>query len=196
VSTEIHASSLITLLPGDVDLSGEFDRVLATAADRPSVDTLPITTDPAADHGCLELKRRREDIELKHERIRHFLAANEQDAVVLGRADSVAWFTAGGDLADGMTSDHGSVLLFINNGSRAVISDNVHSSRVFEEELAGLGFQLKERPWFDDPFRTVAELCHNKRIATDLGSTGCAHWRREADPLRDLRGRLTTPRRV
>ena len=52
-----------------------------------------------------------------------------------------------------------------------MIADNVQSSRVFEEELAGLGFQLKERPWYDDPYQVVAELCHNKRVATDLGGT-------------------------
>jgi Xaa-Pro aminopeptidase len=183
---------VITLVPGEIDLSGEFDRVLETAADRPSTDTLPVTADPAADHGCVELKRRRDDIELKHQRVRDYLDSTLQDAVVLGRADSVAWFTSGGDLAHGLTSDYSSVLLFINKTSRAVITDNVNSSRVFEEELAGLGFQLKERPWFDDPFRAVAELCHNKRIATDLGTTGCTHWKREGDPLRDLRQRLTS----
>jgi Xaa-Pro aminopeptidase len=192
VATELHAAGVITAIPGEIDLSGEFDPVLITAADRPSNDSLPVMPDPAADHECSELKRRREDIELKHQRIREFLDANEQDGVVLGRADSVAWFTSGGDLGQDLTSEYSSVLLFINRTSRAVISDNVQSSRVFEEELAGLGFQLKERPWFDEPFRPVAELCHNKRIATDLGSTGCMLFRREGDPLRGLRQRLTS----
>ena len=192
MATELHAAGVITAIPGEIDLSGEFDPVLITAADRPSNDTLPVMPDPAADHECTELKRRREDIELKHQRIREFLDANEQDGVVLGRADSVAWFTSGGDLGQDLTSEYSSVLLFINRTSRAVIADNVQSSRVFEEELAGLGFQLKERPWFDEPFRPIAELCHNKRIATDLGSAGCRLVRREGDPLRGLRQRLTS----
>ena len=75
--------------------------------------------------------------------------------------------------------------------SRAVIADNVQSSRVFEEELAGLGFQLKERPWYDDPFQVVAELCHSKRVATDLGGNGCSPVRREGDAIRALRRQLT-----
>jgi Xaa-Pro aminopeptidase len=183
---------VIAAVPGEIDLSGEFDRVLVTAADRPSTDTLPVMPDPAADHGDIELKRRRDDIELKHQRIRDYLDATDQDAVVLGRADSVAWFTSGGDLSQGFASEYSSILLFINRASRAVISDNVQSSRVFEEELAGLGFQLKERPWFDDPLRPVAELCHNKRVATDLAINGCMQWKREGDPLRDLRRRLTS----
>ena len=89
---------------------------------------------------------------------------------MLGRADSVAWFTSGGDLGQDFNSEYSSILLFINRTSRAVISDNVQSCRVFEEELAGLGFQLKERPWFEEPFRPIAELCHNKRVASDLGA--------------------------
>jgi Xaa-Pro aminopeptidase len=111
--------------------------------------------------------------------------------VVLGLTDSVAWFTSGGDLGQDLSSGLSSILLFINPGSRAVIADNVQSSRVFEEELAGLGFQLKERPWYDDPFQVVAELCHNKRVATDLGGTACSQGRREGDALRGLRRRLT-----
>ncbi len=89
--------------------------------------------------------------------------------MVLGLADSVAWFTSGGDLSQTLGSDQSSILLYISRTSRAVVADNVQSSRVFEEELAGLGFQLKERPWYDDPQQVIAELCHNKRVATDLG---------------------------
>ncbi len=196
MATETHAGGVITAIPVDIDLagdlSGEFDPVLITAADRPHTDTLPVMPDPAADHENRDLTRRRDDIELKHQRIRDYLDATEQDAVVLGRSDSVAWFTSGGDLGQDLTSEYSAILLFINRTCRAVVSDNVQSSRVFEEELAGLGFQLKERPWFDDPFRPIAELCHNKRIATDLGSTGCSYWRREGDPLRTLRQRLTS----
>jgi Xaa-Pro aminopeptidase len=147
--------------------------------------------DPAADFEDVELKRRREDIEEKHQRVRDFLDATGQDAVVLGLADSVAWFTSGGDLAQTLGSDQSSILLFINRTSRAVIADNVQSSRVFEEELAGLGFQLKERPWYDEAHQVVAELCHGKRVTTDLGQCGYSHSRRESDALFNLRRRLT-----
>ncbi len=111
---------------------------------------------------------------------------------MLGLADSVAWFTSGGDLAQMLASDQSAILLYISRTSRAVVADNVQSSRVFEEELAGLGFQLKERPWYDEPHQVLAELCHNKRVATDLGQTGYSHLRRESDGLFNLRRRLTT----
>ncbi len=183
---------LTSSIPGAIELNGEFDRVLHTAADRPHTDTLPPLQDPAADHGDEEVKRRRDDVEEKHQRIRDFLDATGHDAVVLGLADSIAWFTAGGDLSQCLGSEQSSVLLFVNRTCRSVIADNVQSSRVFEEELAGLGFQLKERPWYDDPFVVVAEMCHNKKIATDLGMNSCSHIRRESDALRNLRRRLTS----
>ena len=170
MSTEIHVGGLSSSIPGAIELTGEFDRVLHTAADRPHTDTLPALRDPAADHGDEELKRRRDDVEEKHERIRQVprcLGARCGRA----RAWPTRWPGSHRAAISGSisASDQSAILLFINRTSRAVIADNVQSSRVFEEELAGLGFQLKERPWYDDPYQVVAELCHNKRVATDLG---------------------------
>jgi Xaa-Pro aminopeptidase len=102
----------------------------------------------------------------------------------------VAWFTSGGNLGLDLGSEVSTVLLFVNHTSRAVITDNVQSARVFEEEVAGLGFQLKERSWYEEPGRIIAELSHNKRVTTDLG-TPLSPWSRELDALRALRRRLT-----
>jgi Xaa-Pro aminopeptidase len=198
LATYSHVSGLNSSLAGALEITQEFDPVLVTAADRPSPsqDSLPALPDPAADFGGAELKRRREDVEFKHERIREFLNATDHDAVVLGLADSVAWFTSGGDLGLELGSDGSAILLYINRTSRAVIADNVQSGRVFEEELAGLGFQLKEHPWQEDAARVIAELGHNRRLVTDLGSYGVEFSRRENDPLRRLRRRLTSVERL
>ena len=188
----ISSHGALIVPPEMLDLPADFDRVLQTASDRPDEDSLPPLPDPAADHGDLELAARRADVEEKQRRIAALLDATGHDAVVLGRADSVAWFTAGGDLGQSLGSEASAVLLFVNRTSRAVITDNVQSARVFEEELAGLGFQLKERPWYGDPSRVVAELGHNKRVLSDLGSCSCSSaWLRVPDPLRALRRPLT-----
>ncbi len=148
-SAEIDLGAL-TLPPLQDDLEDYFDetdeRVRHTADDRPNTATLPAMNDPAADHLDAEVAARRADVEEKHQRVVAFLDEHNLDALILGRADSIAWFTAGGDLAQSLSSERGAVLLFINRRSRAVISDNVQSARAFEEELSGLGFQLKERP--------------------------------------------------
>lgn len=191
MATEVYVSGLSSSVPGAIDLTMEFDRVLVTAADRPDNDSLPPLPDPTADHGEAGLTGRREDVELKHQRVRDYLDATGQDAVVLGMADSVSWFTSGGDMGQDLGCGPASVMLFINRTCRCVVADNVQSCRVFEEELAGLGFQLKERPWYDDPFQVIAELCHNKRVATDMGGQGCSQAKRETDAVRALRRRLT-----
>jgi Xaa-Pro aminopeptidase len=198
LATYTHVGSVNATFPGGLELTEEIDPVLLTAADRPSPsqDSLPALADPAADFGAADLKRRRDDVELKHNQIRDFLNATDHDAVVLGLADSVAWFTSGGDLGLDLISEPSAILLYINRSSRAVIADNVESGRVFEEELAGLGFQLKEHPWHEDRARVVAELSHNKRLVTDLGQNGVELARRENDPLRRLRRRLTPLERV
>jgi Xaa-Pro dipeptidase len=188
----IDVLGVSSAIPGAHELSGEWDRVLITAADRPNTDTLPALRDPAADHEGEEVARRRADVEEKHQRVRGLLDATGQDAVVLGLADSVAWFTSGGDLGQTLGSEQSSILLYISRTSRAVVADNVQSCRVFEEELAGLGFQLKERPWYDEPQQVIAELCHNKRVATDIGQSAYSVARRETDGLFNLRRRLTT----
>lgn len=191
MATDAQQDALLVVpVGGRVDLSDEFDRILHTASDRPNTDTLPALADPAADFTDQTVARRREDIEEKHKRIIDLLERTQHDAVVLGRTDSIAWFTSGGDLGLDLGSEMSPVLLYINRTSRAVVTDNVQSARVFEEELAGLGFQLKERSWFEEPSRVIDELSIGKRVICDLGPRS-SPWAREADALRALRRPLT-----
>ncbi|WP_435009643.1 M24 family metallopeptidase [Tundrisphaera lichenicola] len=169
--------------------SEAFDRVLWTASERPVDDSLPALIDPAADHQGGEVARRRSDVDAKHRRVIGFLDDRDLDAILLRRADSIAWFTAGGDLGRDLGSEAGAVDLFINRTTRAILADNVQSPRIFEEELAGLGFQLKERPWTEDPSRLIGELTRRKRVATDGEAPNLI---READDLKALRFPLTT----
>lgn len=190
MTTVAETTRLFAPVDEEREESEGIDPVRFTADDRPNTTTLPVVTDPAADHVDTALVKRREDVEEKHRRVAEYLDANELDAVIFGRADSIAWFTSGGCLGQDLGSEISAALLYVNRGSRAVLTDNVQSARIFEEELAGLGFQLKERAWHDDPGKIVAELCHNKRVADDLAS---AHtpWPREVEPLRSLRVCLT-----
>jgi Xaa-Pro aminopeptidase len=176
VSTEIHVGDLYLNVPDQVDPPpGEGvtdDRVRLTADDRPNTDTLPALVDPARDHTDAELSRRRADVDEKHRRVAEFLDRHGYDSLVLTRADSLAWFTSGGELRKHLGSDEGSVCLFLNRQTRAVVADNVQSCRVFEEEVAGLGFHLKERPWSEPPANTIAALARGKKVACDRAAFG------------------------
>jgi Xaa-Pro dipeptidase len=173
---------------GSGDDEPTFDRVMLTAGDLPEERSLPPLIDPAADHLDPEIADRRADVDEKHRRIVEFLHAHDFDGVLLTRADSVAWFTAGGDMAQDLGSEQASVALFISGTTRAVVADNVQSARVFEEELAGLGFQLKEHPWHNEPGRTIAELTHKKRVASDSHQPGLEF---EQERLKSLRRPMT-----
>ena len=186
----LHPADLAGELgPGSRDDLGRFDPVLATVADRPAAATPPPVVDPTADHADPEVAHRRLDVDAKHKRIIALLDATGHDAALLTRADSIAWFTAGGDLGRGFGSEQGSVAVFVNRACRAVLADNVQSARAFEEEVAGLGFQLKERPWHQDPWRIVAELTHGRSAASDGPAPGLSS---EPGAFRSLRFPLTT----
>ncbi len=159
------------------------DRVLLVPGDRAAAGA-PTPGDPALDHRDPTLAARRAEVEDRHGRVVEFLEQYGYDGLVLGLADSFAWFTCGGEAAEALGSEQSAALLFVNARSRAVVCDNVQTARIFEEEVAGLGFQLKERPWHEDLTRVVAELGHQKRLASDLPLPGTTV---ERERLRALR---------
>ena len=141
----------------------------------PTPTRFPPLLDPAADHEDVELKRRREDVEEKHQRVRDFLDATGQDAVVLGLADSVAWFTSGGDLAQMLGSDQSSILLFINRTRGRSLPTTCRAAAFSRKSSPGWDSSSKSGRGTTTPHQVIAELCHNKRVATDLGQTGYSH---------------------
>jgi Xaa-Pro aminopeptidase len=175
VSTEIDLASSGLSAAGTasfvINEQRSTDRVMQTADDRPSPsqDSLPAMPDPAVDHREAGLAQRRADIEEKHRRVIAWMDAAGLDAVILSRADSLAWFSSGGELGEDYTSGRGAVQIYVNHNCRAVVCDNAHSPRIFEEELAGLGFQLKEHPWHTPPTGLLTDLARNRRVATDGG---------------------------
>jgi Xaa-Pro dipeptidase len=200
-SGDFHLGTVLPSFPGRVDShthvdsdSGEWgtayrevitsDRVAETAEDLPSTDSMPAMADPAADHEDAALAARRAEVQAKHARLVAYLDATGHDAVLLRRADSLAWFTSGGDLSVDNATEAATAWLFVNRKCRSLFCDNVQSARVFEEEVAGLGFQLKERPWTEDPDAILADLCRSKRIASDCPHAGLLD---AASDLRALR---------
>ncbi len=190
MATDTHTTLAINTF-NDPAFATEFDRILHTADDRPDSVSLPALANPAADHADPALAARRADVEEKHRRVRALLATSGHDAALLGRADSIAWFTVGADLGQDLSDETAHAVLLVNQQCRVVITDNVQSARIFEEELAGLGFQLKERSWLNDPSRLVEELARGKRILSDLARPANP-WKHDLDPLGLLRIPLTS----
>ncbi len=61
---------------------------------------------------------------------------------------------------------------YCNGDARWLFTSNVDSQRQFDEELDGLGFQLKEWPWHLGREQLIADLCQNRRVACDRALEG------------------------
>ena len=88
------------------------------------------------------------DIQHKQEAVTRFLENGRFDALLLQRPANFSWFTSGGDCSRAGSPD-ASASLFITPEARVVVTTNSESAQIFDRELQGLGFLLKERPWHE-----------------------------------------------
>jgi Xaa-Pro aminopeptidase len=130
---------------------------------------------------------RRADVESKQACVAALLQEVGCDGLLLMEPDNFAWFTSGA-AARGILDPAELPVLYVRADQRWVISCNVDSQRLFDEELDGLGFQLKEWPWHWGRAQLVADLCHERRVACDRPLEG---FKVVSDRLRSLRRALT-----
>ncbi|MDG2130209.1 MAG: M24 family metallopeptidase [Fuerstiella sp.] len=129
------------------------------------------------------------DVELKHERVRQLLNATDRNALLLQSPENIAWFTAGVDPFR-CASEDCTTSLFVTPDARLFATNSVDSAQIFEREAYGLGFQLKQREWFQPHQELVADLCRSRNVLSDQYVKG-ARYDREAVrairlPLTDL----------
>ncbi len=108
------------------------------------------------------------DVDQKHQQIAEFLKSHQYDAVILQHPHNFSWMTSGGDNSRAGSSDT-TASLFITPDARLVATTNIDSARLFEYEIPGLGFQLKERPWHDPFIGLLEDLCRGRTVASDTG---------------------------
>jgi Xaa-Pro dipeptidase len=123
------------------------------------------------------------DIQHKHAAVKQLLQARQLDAILLQRPLNFAWFTSGGDCSRGGSSD-ASAALFITSDARVVVTSNAESAQLFDRELQGLGFQLKERPWHEPRATLMDDLCRGRNVASDARFNGTPDISEALKPLR------------
>lgn len=114
---------------------------------------------------------RAEDVETKQRVVADYLEREGFDALLLQQPANFAWFTAGGDNSRGGSSQT-TATLFITHDARVLVTDNVNSPLLFDHELPGLGFQLKERPWHQPRRQLVGDIVRGRNVASDLPLEG------------------------
>ena len=109
---------------------------------------------------------RRANIDTKQAILGRVIAELNCEAVVLLMPAHVAWFTGGMNVR-GLIADGERPGIYTNGRQRWLLCSNTDTQRLFDEELDGLGFMLKEWPWPSGRATLLGELVAGKKVATD-----------------------------
>jgi len=109
---------------------------------------------------------RRADIEGKHARVATLLQETGSDGLLVLEQENFAWLTSGGT-AWGVLDRGELPALFYTAEQRGVLASNVDSQRLFDEEVNGLGFDVREWPWQMGRRKFLHDFCAEKRYASD-----------------------------
>jgi Xaa-Pro dipeptidase len=130
---------------------------------------------------------RRADVDSKQVWIASLLQEVKCDGLLVLDPDNFGWLGSGG-AARGILDPQQLPALYFSPEQRWVLSSNADSQRLFDEELDGLGFQLKEWPWHWGREQLLADLCQKRRLACDVQNKDCVPV---GDRLRQQRRILT-----
>ena len=108
----------------------------------------------------------------RHELLSQFMSEQSFDGLLLTRPGNFAWATVGGNGTRGSLSDT-SAALFVTPEARVVLTRNTDSGQLFDREISGLGFQLKERTWQEDLQLLMSDLCRGRNVACDFPFERC-----------------------
>ncbi len=133
---------------------------------------------------------RRVDVEAKQVRVAALLREVGREGLLLLDPVNVAWLTSGAS-ARGVLDPATAPAVYCTAEGRWLIASNVDSQRMFDEDLEGLGFQLKEWPWHWGREQFLADLCLTRKLACDLLPGVEGDFVVVDQPLRKLRRNLT-----
>lgn len=131
---------------------------------------------------------RQEEVVEKQRRVVSFLDAHGLDGILLTRRDNFAWYTGGGNNHIPTSQEHGVATLFVNRDGATLLTANIESARLLEEELAGIVHVVRTWPWHEDPDHILGRLIAGKKVVSDAG---LGRSENGADAIRPLRYCLT-----
>ena len=131
---------------------------------------------PSAEFAIVDTDRVSE-IATRHQRVADFLRQEKYAALLIQEPSNFAWLTAGAcNERGGSTGRTGSI--FVTPDARVLVCSNADTAQFFETEVSNMGFQLKERPWFEPRNVMVAEprsldVCPNRLSDCVCGLVRC-----------------------
>ncbi len=121
---------------------------------------------PSSNQAIDPLPQRRADIDAKQACVAELLRELGREGLLLLEPENVAWITGGASPRGIVGADEMPALL-LTAEQRWLLCANVDSQRYFDEELDGLGFQLKEWPWHWNRTEYLLDLYQGKSLACD-----------------------------
>jgi Xaa-Pro dipeptidase len=117
---------------------------------------------------------RRLDVDAKQHLVARLLHDSQCEALLVLHPANFRWLTAGAG-AVGLFGRDEAPALFFNPHQRWLLASATDSQRFFDEDLDGLGFQLKEWHWTSGREQLLADLVFGRRIACDQPYRDCRH---------------------
>ncbi len=126
---------------------------------------------------------RYDEVERKQSQIAEFLVRRGYDGLLIRQPSNYAWFTSGAECPRHAGWEP-TAALFITPDARVVLANNADSGQVFDKQLGGLGFQLKQRPWHEGRNGLFDDLCRGRNVAADVPMAAATDESAEIGSLR------------
>lgn len=145
---------------------------------------------------------RNREIVARHQTLVELARVKGLDGLLLFDPANFGWLTCGGDCTHKGNFPSVAAIL-VTADARVILTNNVDSAQLFDQELNGMGFLVKERPWPEDPHVLITDVCRGRKIGTDsclpgthgvgeeLAALRAGRSDREADRMRELATALT-----
>ncbi|MFO1093235.1 MAG: hypothetical protein U0992_07960 [Planctomycetaceae bacterium] len=123
------------------------------------------------------------EVDRRHQLLAAYLELRGDDALLLQRPSNFAWLTCGGNNTLPGANEP-TAALFVTREARVALCSSADSSQLFDHELSGLGFQLKERPWEEPRSVLIEDLCRGRNVAADGPTPGARNAETELADFR------------
>ncbi len=129
-----------------------------------------------------------DEIKNKLTRLGEFCDRHKLDGVLLSHRANFAWITGGKDNYIPSNSQNGVASILATRDARVCFTNTIESPRFSSEELAGLGIETVDYPWYDAAAgqKKLQELIAGRKIAADVSDVG--EWDRLGAGLAQLPG--------
>ncbi|WP_437224720.1 M24 family metallopeptidase [Planctomicrobium sp. SH661] len=127
--------------------------------------------------------QRLEEVNKRKELLCEYLKIKGFDSLLIQDPANFAWLTCGGDNTRKGNSPPVAAAL-ITQEARVILCSNVDSGQIFDRDLMGLGFLLKERPWTEDLTILRQDVCRGRKTAADTWFPGTENVSSDLTPFR------------